>query len=353
MLLSNPIEAFHPLYTCYEKCKLGSSSSSSFDLLIRHYVRSRKGLDGVLVFRMMKEVSLVPQVRTLSALLHGLVHCRHYGLVMGVFEEMINVGVRPDLYIYSGVILDRVSIGHGGRADELVFEAVVQIPDSPLFNQGVVLRKLNTTHAQRRGRRAIEVLKKLVRRRLLYHSYSMQVHGYISNSLRDDPYSFTLVHGCHGSFSIRHWLQQSDWLPTLEATLALDEESLKDKETRFHIRSKLLTGQRQSCLKDFTHNSVLSELEANTVRSTPCCNVPPLMRSTKSIALEFSDSSSRVPTLDKRESESSCWFKDGPIRFCCSYQCANDVESYLDMVSGCASGLLTEMRKDGHYYAVK
>ncbi|KAL0734596.1 hypothetical protein Bca4012_010806 [Brassica carinata] len=124
-------------------------------------------------------------------------------------------------------ILDRVSIGHGGRADELVFEAVVQVPDSPLFNQGVVLRKLNTTHAQRRGRRAIEVLKKLVRRRLLYHSYSMQVHGYISNSLSDDPYSFTLVHGCHGSFSIRHWLQQSDWLPTLEATLALDEESFR------------------------------------------------------------------------------------------------------------------------------
>ncbi|WZZ90434.1 hypothetical protein YC2023_119013 [Brassica napus] len=244
MLLSNPIEAFHPLYTCYKKCKLGSSSSSSFDLLIRHYVRSRKGLDGVLVFRMMKEVSLVPQVRTLSALLHGLVHCRHYGLVMGVFEEMINVGVRPDLYIYSGVVhclcelkdLSRaremiVRMEESGcdlsTADELVFEAVVQIPDSPLFNQGVVLRKLNTTHAQRRGRRAIEVLKKLVRRRLLYHSYSMQVHGYISNSLRDDPYSFTLVHGCHGSFSIRHWLQQSDWLPTLEATLALDEESLK------------------------------------------------------------------------------------------------------------------------------
>ncbi|CAL9243376.1 unnamed protein product [Arabidopsis halleri] len=124
-------------------------------------------------------------------------------------------------------ILDCVSIGHGGRADELVFEAIVQVPDSPLFNQGVVLRKLNTTRAQRRGRRAIEVFKKLVRRRLLYHSYSMQVHGYITNNLSDDQYSFTLVHGCHGSFSIRHWLQQSDWLPTLEATLALDEESFR------------------------------------------------------------------------------------------------------------------------------
>lgn len=28
----------------------------------------------------------------------------------------------------------------------------------------------------------------------------------------------------HGSYSLKHWLQLSDWLPTLEATLALDEE---------------------------------------------------------------------------------------------------------------------------------
>lgn len=31
----------------------------------------------------------------------------------------------------------------------------------------------------------------------------------------------------HGSLSLRHWLQQSDWLSTLEATLALDEESVR------------------------------------------------------------------------------------------------------------------------------
>ncbi|CAN7122976.1 unnamed protein product [Brassica rapa subsp. narinosa] len=84
----NPSEAFHVLYTCYEKCKLGSSSSSSFDLLIQHYVRSRIGLDGVLVFRFMTKVGLLPQVRTLSALLHGLVHCRHYGLVMEVLRRL-------------------------------------------------------------------------------------------------------------------------------------------------------------------------------------------------------------------------------------------------------------------------
>jgi hypothetical protein len=31
----------------------------------------------------------------------------------------------------------------------------------------------------------------------------------------------------HGSYSLRHWLQLSDWLPTLEATLALDEEQAR------------------------------------------------------------------------------------------------------------------------------
>jgi serine/threonine protein kinase len=31
----------------------------------------------------------------------------------------------------------------------------------------------------------------------------------------------------HGSYLLHHWLQLSDWLPTLEATLALDEEQLR------------------------------------------------------------------------------------------------------------------------------
>lgn len=124
-------------------------------------------------------------------------------------------------------ILDRVSIGLSGRADEVVFEAIVKDSNSPLHNTKVVLRQLISVQAQRRGRRAIEVLKKLVRRRLMYHSYSMQVHGYVSSHTTSACSLFTLVHGYHGSFSLRHWLQQADWLPTLEATLALDEESVR------------------------------------------------------------------------------------------------------------------------------
>ncbi|RVW33865.1 putative plastid-lipid-associated protein 14, chloroplastic [Vitis vinifera] len=124
-------------------------------------------------------------------------------------------------------ISDRVSVGLGGRADEVVFEATVKDSQSPLNDTRVVLRQLISAQAKRRGKRAIEVLKRLVRRRLMYHSYSMQVHGYVPSPMIGDGGSFTLVHGYHGSFSLRHWLQLSDWLPTLEATLALDEESVR------------------------------------------------------------------------------------------------------------------------------
>nr|GEV17912.1 probable plastid-lipid-associated protein 14, chloroplastic [Tanacetum cinerariifolium] len=123
-------------------------------------------------------------------------------------------------------ISDRVSIGLGGRGDEAVFEAIIDDPDSPLHNTKVVLRRLTSAQAQRRGKRAIQVLKKLARRKVMYHSYSMQVHGYVCSQAEDEG-SFILVHGYHGSFSLRHWLRQSDWLPTLEATLALDEESVR------------------------------------------------------------------------------------------------------------------------------
>ncbi|KAL8537942.1 hypothetical protein ACS0TY_000041 [Phlomoides rotata] len=124
-------------------------------------------------------------------------------------------------------IHDRVSIGLGNRGGELVYEATIEEASSPLFNTRVVLRLLVSAQAKRRGNRAIEVLKKLSRQRLMYHSYSMQVHGYVCSSTTNDSSSFILVHGYHGSSSLRHWLQQSDWLPTLEATLALDEESVR------------------------------------------------------------------------------------------------------------------------------
>ncbi|KAK3164955.1 hypothetical protein QOZ80_1AG0027010 [Eleusine coracana subsp. coracana] len=126
-------------------------------------------------------------------------------------------------------VADRVSVGLHGRSDEMIFEATVRDPSSELYGSTVVLRQLKSSQAKRRGRRALEVLKKLARRQMMYDSYALQVHGYITseNATEEEDGPFILVHGYHGSYSLRHWLQLSDWLPTLEATLALDEEQVR------------------------------------------------------------------------------------------------------------------------------
>ncbi|XP_008798442.2 probable plastid-lipid-associated protein 14, chloroplastic [Phoenix dactylifera] len=143
------------------------------------------------------------------------------------FPEEEEVGPVIKFKMSDFAVSDQVSVGLQGRLDEVIFEATVRDPESPLYNSRVVLRQLTSMQARRRGRRALEVLKKLAPRRIMYHSYAMQVHGYVSPSGSGDDDSFTLVHGYHGSYSLRHWLQLSDWLPTLEATLALDEEYVR------------------------------------------------------------------------------------------------------------------------------
>jgi hypothetical protein len=108
------------------------------------------------------------------------------------------------------------------QSDEMIFEATVRDPSrlvawsksgsansldrcsfvlilvlSELYGSTVVLRQLMSFQAKRRGRRALEVLKKLARRQMMYHSYAMQVHGYVTpgNDVEQDDGSFILVHG--------------------------------------------------------------------------------------------------------------------------------------------------------------
>ncbi|KAG2599531.1 probable plastid-lipid-associated protein 14, chloroplastic isoform X3 [Panicum virgatum] len=94
-------------------------------------------------------------------------------------------------------IADRVSVGLHGRSDETIFEATVRDPSSELYGSTVVLRQLKSSQAKRRGRRALEVLKKLARRQMMYHSYALQVHGYIApgNAVEQEDIPFVLVHG--------------------------------------------------------------------------------------------------------------------------------------------------------------
>ncbi|KAH9315342.1 hypothetical protein KI387_023969, partial [Taxus chinensis] len=125
-------------------------------------------------------------------------------------------------------LCSHVSIGVAGRRDEVVFEAIVRNSESPLQNSRVVLRQLAGCHAQRRGRRALQVATKLGRRQCMYRSYATRIHGYIpSSGPCPSPCPFTLVHGYYGNYSLEQWLLQADWLPALEGKLTLDQECVK------------------------------------------------------------------------------------------------------------------------------
>lgn len=50
-----------------------------------------------------------------------------------------------------------------------------------------------------------QVLKRLARRQLMYHSYAMQVYGYVSPSYGEDGNPFTLVHGVMALTFILGW----------------------------------------------------------------------------------------------------------------------------------------------------
>jgi len=99
-------------------------------------------------------------------------------------------------------VADRVSVGLHGRSDEMIFEATVRDPSSELYGSTVVLRQLKSSQAKRRGRRALEVLTKLARRQMMYHSYALQVHGYIApgNAVEQEDVPFVLVHGVSAFF---------------------------------------------------------------------------------------------------------------------------------------------------------
>ncbi|KAE8769872.1 putative plastid-lipid-associated protein 14, chloroplastic [Hordeum vulgare] len=77
-------------------------------------------------------------------------------------------------------VADRVSVGLHGRE---------------LYGSTVVLRQLTSSQAKRRGRRALEVLKKLARRQMMYHSYAMQVHGYVTPSKAMEEGKLSHSHG--------------------------------------------------------------------------------------------------------------------------------------------------------------
>ncbi|EYU18951.1 hypothetical protein MIMGU_mgv1a0208821mg, partial [Erythranthe guttata] len=111
---------FRNLFDCYKRFDF--YSAYAFDLLIQSYVHSRKVLDSVVVVKSMKECGLFPEVRTVSAVLNGLIRIRRSDMVLVLFDEMF-VGydeLRPDVYVYTAVIRSLCELKDYDRAKEVI-----------------------------------------------------------------------------------------------------------------------------------------------------------------------------------------------------------------------------------------
>ncbi|EYU34904.1 hypothetical protein MIMGU_mgv1a023254mg, partial [Erythranthe guttata] len=111
---------FRTLFDCYKRFDF--YSAYAFDLLIQSYVQSRKVLDSVVVVKSMKECGLFPEVRTVSAVLNGLIRIRRSDMVLVLFDEMFvgNDGLRPDVYVYTAVIRSLCELKDYDRAKEII-----------------------------------------------------------------------------------------------------------------------------------------------------------------------------------------------------------------------------------------
>ncbi|KAK6163210.1 hypothetical protein DH2020_000074 [Rehmannia glutinosa] len=115
----NPGFVFQNLFDSYKRFDF--YSLYGFDLLVQSYVQSRRILDSIMVVRSMKECGLFPEVRTISAVLHGLIRIRRFDMVLGLFDEMfVGYGLSPDVYVYTAVIRSLCELKDYDRAKEIV-----------------------------------------------------------------------------------------------------------------------------------------------------------------------------------------------------------------------------------------
>ncbi|KAL2524654.1 putative Pentatricopeptide repeat-containing protein [Abeliophyllum distichum] len=99
----NPSSIFEYLFDSYKRFNF--CSAYGFDLLIQSYVQNRRVLDSVLIVKLMQGCNVFPEVRTLSAVLHGLVKIRQFDMVIRLFDELFSrSGLQPDVYVYTALV---------------------------------------------------------------------------------------------------------------------------------------------------------------------------------------------------------------------------------------------------------
>ncbi|XLR13728.1 hypothetical protein S83_041666 [Arachis hypogaea] len=137
---SEPKFVFSCFLDSHRKCKF--LSNLGFDLLVQSYLQNRRVLDAVVVAKLMLENKLLPEVRTLSALLNGLLRIRRFIMVLELFDESVNVGVRPDSYTCSAVIRSLCDLKDFSKAKEKVWWMEVNKFDLSIVTYNVLIHGL-------------------------------------------------------------------------------------------------------------------------------------------------------------------------------------------------------------------
>ena len=114
----NPEGLFESFLDSYRRCNV--STTIGFDLLIQTYVQNRREADGLLIVKLMMDCELLPQIRTLSGVLNGLIRIRQFHKVLHLFDETVNSGLRPDVYVYTAVVQALCELKDFTRAREVI-----------------------------------------------------------------------------------------------------------------------------------------------------------------------------------------------------------------------------------------
>ncbi|GAB2286656.1 hypothetical protein Dimus_021052 [Dionaea muscipula] len=116
----SPCQVFDEFLRSYRSSQF--RCTYGFDLLIKNYVQNRRILDSVTILKCSLQSGVVLEVRTLSAVLHGLVRIRRFNLVVELFSEIANNGdkIQPDVYLYTAVVHSLCELKDIVGAKELV-----------------------------------------------------------------------------------------------------------------------------------------------------------------------------------------------------------------------------------------
>ncbi|XP_047330858.1 putative pentatricopeptide repeat-containing protein At5g59900 [Impatiens glandulifera] len=149
---NEPIFVFESLLVALRETNF--SSTYGFDLLVQTYLRYKRVLDSVIVVRLMRDFSIKPEARTVSAVLNALIRTKQFELALNLFDEVSTAGLQPDPFMLTAAIKCLCELQDLERAKEMVKE----MEESNVCELNIVTYNI-LIHGLCKGNRALEAIE--------------------------------------------------------------------------------------------------------------------------------------------------------------------------------------------------